>query len=486
MICSFTRVVCLVLLLLFPLFVSGQWLPIPKSVSANLDKKIFGNARPNDRIAFEENSGQAEEDVRFVAAAPFGIQFKDKSIVFQPNSASGRYRRKALAAMSFVDANPGVFAAGADLMITTSNYLHGSDSSRWIQNVRNFASVNYSNLYPGIDAVFYGSDGSVRYDFKIAKGSDPKLIKLHFRGVSGVAIDANGDLRVRTSEGDLWNRKPVAYQIIEGKRVEVSAEFSRLGKRTFGFKIGTYDPNYDLIIDPLLYATYLGGSRTDFVRDVAVDGSGNIYLASFVNSNDFLNTDPPNGTNQNAVRVTKLSSDGRSIIYNTLINGSNTDDRNAEFHALHEGASPGVPSAYLQQMARYPTLDFLALGRSLHYLQDTFSHAGQPDSYWGHALEGHSIDKTSEDIGKTLEMAKSTYMELSKFSREQCNCAPNPWDSGMDSRIAQFAAVKTRYPFATDIEGYTGVLPAVLEQPGVYSSAAALETKRLILGVPRR
>ena len=316
MIRSLTRVACLSLLPLFALYVYGQASrPIPKSISANLNKKLFSSNTLAGKVAFEENRGQAAQGIKFVATGPLRLQLTDSSIVFGRKST-----------MSFVGANLDTVVTGANPITQTSNYFLGSDSSRWVQNVRNFAAVNYSNLYPGVDAILYSSEGSVRYDFKIAKGFDPKVIKLHFRGISGVAIDANGDLRVRTSEGDLWNRKPIAYQIIQGKRVDVSAEFSRLGKRTFGFKIGTYDPNYDLIIDPLLYATYLGGSRTDFVRDVAVDGSGNIYLASFVNSNDFLNTDPPNGSNQNAIRVTKLSSDGRSIIYNTLINGSNTDE----------------------------------------------------------------------------------------------------------------------------------------------------------------
>ncbi len=100
-----------------------------------------------------------------------------------------------------------------------------------------------------------------------------------------------------------------------------------LGKNRVGFELGEYDRERELIIDPVIYSTYLGGSRQDTAMDVAVDPLGNIYLASSVNSNNFLNPDlPGSSVNLRDVVVTKLNPSGTQIIYNTFISGSRTDD----------------------------------------------------------------------------------------------------------------------------------------------------------------
>jgi len=65
--------------------------------------------------------------------------------------------------------------------------------------------------------------------------------------------------------------------------------------------------------------------------------------------------------------------------------GFNRRYQNETYHALNPGASPGTPSAHLLAMANNPSIDFMAFGRSLHYLQDTYSHAGFPSNVYGHA-----------------------------------------------------------------------------------------------------
>jgi len=41
--------------------------------------------------------------------------------------------------------------------------------------VPTFAKVNYQNVYPGVDLVYYGSQGGqLEYDFVLAPGADPR------------------------------------------------------------------------------------------------------------------------------------------------------------------------------------------------------------------------------------------------------------------------------------------------------------------------
>ncbi len=76
----------------------------------------------------------------------------------------------------------------------------------------------------------------------------------------------------------------------------------------------------------LLYSTYLGGSLYDGGKGIAVDGSGNAYVAGITQSGDFPTTA---GAYQTANRspfgnafVTKLNSTGTALLYSTYLGGS--------------------------------------------------------------------------------------------------------------------------------------------------------------------
>jgi len=69
-----------------------------------------------------------------------------------------------------------------------SNYFIGNDPSSAAEHSAVWR-VEYSAVYPGIDLVYYGDQGQLEYDFRVAPGSDPKQIALSFQGASA-RIDA--------------------------------------------------------------------------------------------------------------------------------------------------------------------------------------------------------------------------------------------------------------------------------------------------------
>ena len=72
-----------------------------------------------------------------------------------------------------------------------------------------------------------------------------------------------------------------------------------------GLVLGVWDRARPLVIDPVVsYATYIGGPGEDLATAVAVDRDGNAYITGTTDADTF---------------VTKLSADGRTILYQTLL-----------------------------------------------------------------------------------------------------------------------------------------------------------------------
>ena len=55
-------------------------------------------------------------------------------------------------------------------MNTTVNYLRGPRAS-WRTGIRPFGAVRLAEVYPGVDALFYGTEGELEYDLIVAPGA---------------------------------------------------------------------------------------------------------------------------------------------------------------------------------------------------------------------------------------------------------------------------------------------------------------------------
>jgi hypothetical protein len=73
----------------------------------------------------------------------------------------------------------------------------------------------------------------------------------------------------------------------------------------------------------LEYSTYLGGNYVDEGRDIAVDGSGNIYVMGETSSTDFPVKNPVQERNAGGVDVfvTKIKGSGKALAYSTYLGG---------------------------------------------------------------------------------------------------------------------------------------------------------------------
>ncbi|MEW6668788.1 MAG: SBBP repeat-containing protein [Thermodesulfobacteriota bacterium] len=78
----------------------------------------------------------------------------------------------------------------------------------------------------------------------------------------------------------------------------------------------------------LLYSTYLGGGDEEFAETLAIDSSGNAYVAGRTASSNFPMLNPYQGTYQggNDCFVAKLGPSGSSLVFSTYLGGSGGDD----------------------------------------------------------------------------------------------------------------------------------------------------------------
>ncbi len=215
--------------------------------------------------------------------------------------ASQRARRTRLTPpdtmrMRLVGANPEAAPIAADLLPGHTNYLTGSDPTRWRTHIPNYAKVAYPEVYPGIDLVYYGKQHRLEYDFVLRPHADPNAIGVQFAGAKGVRVDKSGALHIRMSHGEMVWHRPVLYQDGNGERREIAGGYRLCRDSAPGhgrtplvrFAVGAYDPALPLVIDPsIAYSTFLGGSQNDVGRAITVDGAGNAYVAGTTLSADF-------------------------------------------------------------------------------------------------------------------------------------------------------------------------------------------------------
>lgn len=232
----------------------------------------------------------------------------------------------------FVDGEPGRYVG--ERSFAQAHYLVGPQSD-WRTGVPLFERVRRQDLWPGIDAVFYGNDRLVEYDFIVAPGRDPRAIALDVAGADAVSVSDAGDLVIVTSDETLVQRRPIAYQVVDGHRVPVAAAY-RLDGRRVAFDLGAYDRTRELVIDPILvFGTYLGGSGLEFwqgssVAGIAIDAqdrlvvTGDTFMPNWgANIRDLR----AGGGGQREVFVAILSRDGTTLHSLTYLGGNAQDDR---------------------------------------------------------------------------------------------------------------------------------------------------------------
>ena len=292
--------------------------------------------------AFLENAGQLDpKEVRFYAASGnVQVGFADSALLLAlvesppapltegPGRTMLEARRPSeptptrgvMLRLSFEGANE-VTPQGRDPLPYMSHFFLGNDPAEWRTNVRSYREVAYEDLYDGVDLIYRASALGVKYEFRLRAGADPSVITMAYQGANRLELEDSGDLKVHTTVGKVTDASPVSDQ--EGDFVHCS--FALRTPRSYGFDCNGVDRTRALVIDPLVYATFL---NADVGFSIAVDGAGNAYVTGSTWTLDFQVTPgafdmTPNG--QDDAFVAKLDYTGSSLLYATYLGGADRD-----------------------------------------------------------------------------------------------------------------------------------------------------------------
>ncbi len=279
---------------------------------------LFGAVAPQMPVAFIQNVGQTDANVRFLGTGPkFHAMFFDRSITVQTGAARMN--------VQFRGASAAVLVTGSQPTGAVANYISGNDRRDWKTGLPMQGEVLYSGLWPGVNLRYRGDGGSLKAEYLVKAGAEIGEIQISYSG--NVSIENDGSLLVRGERGDYREEHPVLYQVSAGRNVAVTGGFRMINRNTVGFWAGSFDHSLELVVDPVItYSTFFGGSSQDSVNGVGFDANLNTYIAGFTSSSDLPVVNPvkQRGGGVDAF-VAKFGVGTGKLVYCTFLGGSGDD-----------------------------------------------------------------------------------------------------------------------------------------------------------------
>ena len=177
-----------------------------------------------------------------------------------------------------------------------SNYFY-AHCPEGIYDVKAYGKITIKNIYKGIDWVIYTNSDSkehpLKYDFVVHPEADYKNIKIKFLNAQSTSLSDNDTkLKIETiagniEEGNLFSYIKNEKLKMNNEKLEVRSKYVIDKDSIICFEIAEYDTTKTLVIDPLVWATYYGGSIADYAQSICIDSQDNVYISGHTSSNDF-------------------------------------------------------------------------------------------------------------------------------------------------------------------------------------------------------
>jgi hypothetical protein len=315
-------------------------------------------AEQKSEMRFIENKGQWGNDIAFSSPLSFGnIYFEKNNFTFilhdlgklshhhhEGNCSHDNHENLATLKahhfkIEFENSNPNPALESNEKSDYYYNYFQGNNPSFWGSKAHAYEAITYKNIYNGIDLKVFGSGENMKYEYYVAPGVNPDIIREKFTGIERILL-ADGNLEYTTNAAQVKHLKPFVYQFINGRKKIVKCRYQLdASNNTVSYIFPTgFDSNYELIIDPtLIFSSYTGSQRDNFGFTATYDNAGNLYGGGMVRDFVFAGGEYPitpgafDGTFNGVVdiAISVFSPDGTSLIYSTFVGGSDGDIPNS-------------------------------------------------------------------------------------------------------------------------------------------------------------
>jgi len=300
-------------------------------------------------LKFTENLGQWEDEVLFKAGFSNGAMFlqKDGFVLnflnrnlfsaghgkqIAPLPSIEKYLGHAIK-IQFINAQEPLiekYQQGEDY----ENFFIGNNQKKWKGNVKNYKQIIYKNVYKDIDYEVLADGKGIKYNWRIKPFANVNKVLIDYLGVEKMRIDKSGNLIVKLAFKEVWEQKPYAYQMINGKTVVVKCNY-KLNNNQLSFDLPEgYDKRYELIIDPLvIFSASLGSTSDNFGMTATYDNQGHLYSGGMIYNvnlpgslgaydNSFNNGV---GYGRTDVFISKYNPTGSGLIYSTYLGGAESE-----------------------------------------------------------------------------------------------------------------------------------------------------------------
>jgi len=255
----------------------------------------------NSGQKFTENRGQWDSRAKFLArTGPVDMWVTSTGIVYNwhgpieeapvtpKDQPPARLKMSSYAVdVEFVGATGLGKAVGLHPLAGNTNYYLGK---RKATHVRDFASATIQDLYKGIDLVTYFDENEKRprYDLVVHPGADPNQIRMRFDNAKNLTVTKEGSVCYDTPYGKVEEMRQMAYQKADnGPDFHFFPAQIKNRDGTIGFDTTGYQKDRTLVIDPLVWSTYLGGGGVTRRFAQHVDSNHNLYITGITSDPSF-------------------------------------------------------------------------------------------------------------------------------------------------------------------------------------------------------
>ena len=279
----------------------------------SVDNELIMNAQRALRTQFYENMGQAPDDIFYYGSIPGGtIGFARSKIIL---NLQGSCELVELAFLDSCDVAP----KGVSEINSETNYFLGERGT--FKGVSSYSSVVYENLWKGIDLVYRATEAGAKYEFIVTPGANPNDIVIQVSNHESIQIEETS-VRIYKGNGIFIDEGLKVYQ--DDSLIEAS--FKECIADTFSINLGAYDKMKTLVVDPLVYSTYVQSSDEEQGQAIVLDDQGNAYVTGTAHSNfPTVNAYDDTYNDNMDCFVFKLNSTGNGLVYSTYVGGGGVE-----------------------------------------------------------------------------------------------------------------------------------------------------------------